>query len=107
MSALPTGLSLSSGGAISGTPTATGTFGFTVTATDANLCTGSQAFTIAINPGANNDSYSNLVNNTEAVVTGGATGSPATPFVPLTGTIIANDLPGGGVAHSDVAVPDG
>ena len=96
--ALPTNLSLSSGGAISGTPSATGTFGFTVTATDANLCTGSQAFTIAINPSAATDVYGNLVNNTEAVVTGGATGSPSTPFVALTGTIIANDLPGGGVA---------
>ncbi|MGH6690172.1 MAG: beta strand repeat-containing protein, partial [Gammaproteobacteria bacterium] len=40
----PPGLSLASGGAISGTPTNTGSFNFTVTATDANGCTGSQAF---------------------------------------------------------------
>ncbi len=97
--ALPTGLSLSSGGAISGTPTATGTFAFTVTATDtASSCTGSAPFSIAIKPATGGDSYSNLVNNTEAVVTGGTTTSPATPFVTLSGSIIANDLPSGGVA---------
>jgi VCBS repeat-containing protein len=93
----PTGLSLAANGAISGTPTATGTFVFDVKATDASSCTGTATFTIAINPSAGNDSYSNLVNNTEAVVTGGTTASPATPFVSLTGTIIANDLPSGGV----------
>jgi hypothetical protein len=96
--ALPTNLSLSSGGAISGTPSATGTFTFTVTATDTNLCTGLQSFSIAINPAAGNDSYNNLVNNTEAVVTGGSTSSPTTPFVSLTGTLVANDFPTGGVA---------
>jgi hypothetical protein len=95
----PPGLTLASGGGISGTPTATGTFVFTVTATDtATSCTGFASFSIAINPSAVGDSYSNLVNNTEAVVTGGTTTSPTTPFVGLTGTIIANDLPSGGVA---------
>ena len=95
----PTNLSLSSAGVISGTPTATGTFTFTVTATDtASSCTGSQSFSIAINPAAGPDIYGNLVNNTQAVVTGGATTSPTTPFVGLTGTLISNDLPNGGVA---------
>lgn len=42
--ALPTGLSLSSAGAITGTPTTVGTYSFTVTATDANSNTGSQAY---------------------------------------------------------------
>jgi hypothetical protein len=46
--ALPTGLSLSSGGIISGTPTTAGTFTFTVTARDANGCTGLQAYTVTI-----------------------------------------------------------
>ncbi|MFZ2630099.1 MAG: IPTL-CTERM sorting domain-containing protein, partial [Desulfosalsimonadaceae bacterium] len=36
-------------GLISGTPTAPGSFTFTVTATDANGCTGVQAYTIVIN----------------------------------------------------------
>jgi photosystem II stability/assembly factor-like uncharacterized protein len=47
---LPTNLSLSSAGVISGTPTATGTFNFTVTATDANNCTGSRSYAITIAP---------------------------------------------------------
>jgi hypothetical protein len=38
--ALPAGLSLSSDGVISGTPTDSATYNFTVTATDANQCTG-------------------------------------------------------------------
>ncbi|HEU0297230.1 MAG TPA: sortase [Anaerolineales bacterium] len=50
---LPTGLTLSSGGVLSGTPTATGTFNFTVTATDSSggsgPFTGSQAYSITIN----------------------------------------------------------
>jgi hypothetical protein len=98
---LPTGLSLSSAGAISGTPTATGNFTFTVTATDSgSLCTGSQSFSIAIAPSALNDSYgaaNNIIDNVQFVITGGATTSPATPFVGATGNILTNDLPSGGV----------
>jgi hypothetical protein len=46
---LPDGLTLSLTGLLSGTPTATGTFNFTITATDSNNCTGSQIYTIDIN----------------------------------------------------------
>jgi hypothetical protein len=47
--ALPTGLLLNSAtGAISGTPTAAGTFTFTITASDANGCTGSRLYEISI-----------------------------------------------------------
>ncbi|MFV8668357.1 putative Ig domain-containing protein [Ralstonia pseudosolanacearum] len=46
--ALPAGLSLSSAGVLSGTPTAGGSFGFTVTATDANSFTASRAYSITI-----------------------------------------------------------
>lgn len=46
--ALPPGLTLSSSGTISGTPTATGTFNFSVTASDASGCSGSQAYSITI-----------------------------------------------------------
>ncbi len=44
--ALPAGLALSSGGVVSGTPTAGGNFSFTVTATDVNTNTGSQSYTL-------------------------------------------------------------
>jgi glucose/arabinose dehydrogenase/uncharacterized membrane protein len=48
--ALPDGLSIDSAtGVISGTPTAGGTFDFTIMATDANSCTGSRNYTININ----------------------------------------------------------
>lgn len=47
---LPNGLTLSSSGVISGTPTVEDTFNFTITATDANGYTGSQAYSILINP---------------------------------------------------------
>ncbi|MBU6199763.1 MAG: putative Ig domain-containing protein, partial [Xanthomonadaceae bacterium] len=53
--ALPAGLTLSSAGVLSGTPTVGGTFNFTVTATDSSTgagpYTGSQAYTLTVNPG--------------------------------------------------------
>jgi hypothetical protein len=46
--ALPAGLTLSSSGTISGTPTAVGTYNFVSTVSDASGCNGSQAFGITI-----------------------------------------------------------
>jgi hypothetical protein len=46
---LPSGLTLSSGGELSGAPTAFGTFNFTVTATDNLGCTGARSYTLIIN----------------------------------------------------------
>jgi hypothetical protein len=45
---LPAGLSLSSGGVLSGTPSASGSASFTVTASDANGCTGGQAYNLVV-----------------------------------------------------------
>ncbi len=47
---LPTGVSLGSAGALSGTPTASGSFSFTVQATDAGNTSAQQALSILINP---------------------------------------------------------
>ena len=44
------GLSLSTGGLLSGSPTTNGMFTFTVTATDSNGGTGSQQYTLTVNP---------------------------------------------------------
>jgi hypothetical protein len=46
----PTGLTFSTAGVFSGTPTAAGTFAFTVTATDNASLTGSRNYSIVINP---------------------------------------------------------
>ncbi|MBJ7438570.1 MAG: putative Ig domain-containing protein [Sphingopyxis sp.] len=46
--ALPPGLTLSAGGVIAGTPTAGGSYNFTLTATDANAQTGSRAYALTI-----------------------------------------------------------
>src|SRR3546814_5701124 len=43
---LPAGLNLASNGTLSGTPTASGTFNVTVTATDANSQTAEHAYTL-------------------------------------------------------------
>ncbi|MFN7972126.1 MAG: Ig domain-containing protein [Acidobacteriota bacterium] len=49
--ALPPGLTMSPTGVISGTPTFAATFGFTVTATDSQGCTGTQDYAITITGG--------------------------------------------------------
>jgi len=46
--ALPSGLVLSSAGVLSGTPTVTGSFTFTVTATDASGCSGTATYTLSV-----------------------------------------------------------
>ena len=45
---LPSGLTLTSGGVLSGTPTTGGSFTFTVTATDSGLATGTRSYTVVI-----------------------------------------------------------
>lgn len=62
---LPTGLTLNaSTGEISGTPTAAGTFNFTVTATDDNDCAGSQAYSITVDCPTITFNQSSLSNGT-------------------------------------------
>ena len=48
--ALPAGMSLSAAGLLTGTPTAGGTFSFTVLVTDAESVTGSQTYSLTIHP---------------------------------------------------------
>jgi hypothetical protein len=50
--ALPAGLSLTPGGALTGTPSAAGEFSFTVTASDRFGYTGRQSYTLTIDPAA-------------------------------------------------------
>ena len=86
--ALPGGLTLSTGGALSGSPTTTGTFAFTVTATAAGGCTGTAAYTLTIAPDAQAESFSNGVGNVQYSV---GAGTPATPAVVVAGSVLSND----------------
>ncbi len=49
-SSLPSGLTLTSAGAITGTPTQSGKYAFTIVATDSTGATGSQAYSLTIDP---------------------------------------------------------
>ena len=66
---LPTGLSISSSGRISGTPSAAGTFSPTVTATDSTGAKGSTSFTWTVNAAANVVTVTNPGNQTTRVNT--------------------------------------
>jgi methionine-rich copper-binding protein CopC len=76
--ALPAGMTLSSAGVLSGTPTAAGTASFTVTATDANGCTGTvtvtldvQCPTITVTPATLPDALGGVAYSQLISVTGG------------------------------------
>lgn len=95
--ALPPGLTLSSNGTISGTPTATGTFNFTITVNDASGCTGTQSYSITTVCPANpitftaptlceNEPIYTLVEATPAGGTYSGTGVTAGQFDPTVGT---------------------
>lgn len=61
-SGLPPGLSIGpSNGQVTGTPTATGSYSVTVTATDAGGCSGSKSLTVNVAPRAFNDTYPETV----------------------------------------------
>jgi hypothetical protein len=96
--ALPPGITLSASGTISGTPTATGTFNFSVTVSDASGCSGTQSYSITIVCGPNPTSLSGLPslcsNNTPYTLTQGSpaggtysgTGVSGGQFDPTAGT---------------------
>ena len=92
--ALPNGLTLSGSGVLSGTPTASGPFTFTVQASDPNFNTGSKSYTLTINPTPLAISPSSLPAAT--------LGTPYNQTVTASGgsapygyTVIARALPGG------------
>lgn len=115
--ALPPGISLSSAGVLSGTPSTNGTFNFTVTATDGSTgtgpYTGSRAYTltVALAPPVANAVAATVAHNSGANpitlnITGGAPTSVAIPTTPSNGTAIASGAsityqPNAGYAGAD------
>ena len=99
----PAGLTFAAG-TLSGTPNATGTFAFTVTATSAVGCASTtQSYTLVVRPNLVADSYSG-VGNTQLYVTGVA-GAPTTPAVASGTTAVGNDTPAAGVTVTGVVSP--
>ena len=66
---LPAGLSLSPAGVLSGTPTQTGSYSFTVFAKDANQCNGSRAYTLSVTLGC---TFSIMPGGQSVAASGGA-----------------------------------
>jgi methionine-rich copper-binding protein CopC len=101
---LPPSMTLGSNGQLSGTPSNTGAFSFTVTATDAStVCQGSQAYSLTVRPNAQPDTFNGAVGNTDFVVD---PTPPAitNPRVAISGTVLTNDQ-GPGPLTVSVAVP--
>jgi len=92
--ALPDGLSLSSSGVLSGVPSASGSFGFTVTASDANAQTGSRAYTLMIAVPTLSLSPASLPNGTGGSAYA-ATLIASGGIAPYTHTISSGNLPAG------------
>jgi len=105
---LPAGITLTAGGLLSGTPTVAGSFPITITATDANTCTGSQAYTLVIGSPtqvtitlappsrqvvvgstATETATINITQSTDTIVTL-VSSDPTIATVPATVTILAN-----------------
>lgn len=108
--ALPTGLNLT-GATLAGTPTTTGTFNFTVQATAANGCTGTQAYSIvvscptySITPSTLPNGTANVAYDQQLTASGGAggpyqfgfvSGLPPNMFITTTGRLLGTPTTAG------------
>ncbi|MBK0027142.1 autotransporter domain-containing protein [Stenotrophomonas sp. S48] len=97
--ALPAGLTLNAGGTMSGTPTAGGTFNFTLTATDSSTgtgpFTGSRAYALVIAPPTVNLPASSLANATQNTAYSAALNPASGGVAPYTYQVTAGALPAG------------
>ncbi len=99
----PTGLTLSPAGVLSGTPTDSGTFNFTVLATDAFGSTGTRAYTLVVplvvGPTSLPDGTRSVAYNQTITATGGT--------APYTFAVTAGALPGGLTLDANTGVISG
>ncbi len=97
--ALPAGLTLSAAGVLSGTPTAGGTFNFTVTATDSSPSpgpfTGSRAYTVVIAPAVVTLPAAALPNATLGSAYSASVGPATGGTAPYNYAVTSGALPGG------------
>jgi Putative Ig domain len=98
MGSIPTGLTLSTTGVLTGTPTSAGDYTFTVKATDTSGASGSQTFTVTINP---------TITFTTTSLADDTAGTPSSQTIGTsggTGTLTfsaAGTLPGGVILSTD------
>ncbi len=104
---LPAGLTLSSVGVISGTPTATGTASFTVRSTDANGCAGTSVLSIATNLPVTDfgdyPAFAAAAQTASAEIRIGTAATDVEPVNPTTGTANADDT--AGTDDEDLVIP--
>lgn len=110
--ALPPGLTMTPAGVLSGTPTASGTFNFSVTASDTVACAGARSFTIAV-------IAADVVQTTRTLTTGNAILEPnecnalsirltnnGTNLASAVGSTLSSSTPGVGITSSASTYPD-
>jgi hypothetical protein len=95
---LPAGLSLASGGALTGTTTAAGTFNFSVAATDSGSNVGSANFSIVVNPAVSMAGSASIARTVNQTFSGAYTASGGTAA--LSYAVSAGTLPSGGTLNS-------
>ncbi len=105
--ALPTGLTLSTAGVISGTSTTTGTVSFTVQSSDYNGCSGTRSLSITTNPPVTDfGDYPGFAAASQTASTEIKIGTAATdvePVNPTTGNANADDTTG--TDDEDLVIP--
>nr|WP_260178781.1 putative Ig domain-containing protein [Xanthomonas cannabis] len=99
--ALPAGVTLNASGVLSGTPTASGSFNFTVSATDSGApTTGSRAYTLVVAGAAVNLPATTLAQGTAGQAYSAAITPASGGIAPYTYTLAAGVLPAGITVNS-------
>ncbi|HVO88845.1 MAG TPA: Ig-like domain repeat protein [Casimicrobiaceae bacterium] len=97
---LPPGLTLATDGTLSGTPNTLGTYTFTVTTALAAGCSGSQSYTVTVQPPVIAVTPTTLSNGTRATAYNATFGATGSPF-PFTFSVSAGSLPTGLMLATD------